>query len=166
MEVIVAILLFLAIGIGGLSLAPWVPTRRRDIGRVMRIAGLTPGQTFYDLGCGDGRVAAAAGRQSARAIGLEMSVMMYLVCLARKALGSRAEYRLANAMTTDLSDADVVYVYGLFSTLKDMLKPKLERELKPGAKVISYAFRIEGWTPAVIDRPGRARDLPIYLYIR
>jgi SAM-dependent methyltransferase len=168
----VALLIFLlAIAVGMLvpflSLAPWLPTRARDIERALTLAGLKPGERFYDLGCGDGRVVAAAVRHGAKAVGFEISLAMWLVCRVRQVFGSArgAVFSLKNLFGQDLSDADVVYVYGLPGANAGRLKPKLEAELKPGARVVAYQFRFEGWQPTAVDGTP-PRDRRIYLYTR
>src|SRR3989338_11069432 len=64
-----------------LSFAPWVPARGRDLKRIFKLAALKPGQIFYDLGCGDGKaVFYAAKNFRVRAIGVEFSFPLYLLC--------------------------------------------------------------------------------------
>ncbi len=46
----------------------------------------------------------------------------------------------------DLSDANVVFLY-LSPAVNLELKPKLLSELKPGSRVVSHLFPIEGWKP-------------------
>ena len=41
------------------------------------------------------------------------------------------------------------------------LRPKLEAELKPTARVVTHDFRIPGWQPVHVERLGSHR---IYLY--
>jgi SAM-dependent methyltransferase len=168
----VALLLFLlaiaaSMLVPFLSLAPWLPTRGRDIDRALTLAGLKPGERFYDLGCGDGRVVSAAAGRGAEAIGLEISFAMWLFCRVRQAFGfaDGATFRFKNLFGQDLSDADVVYVYGLPEVNAKRLKPKLEAELKPGARVVAYEFRFDGWQPTAIDG-SPPRDKRIYLYTR
>jgi len=50
----------------------------------------------------------------------------------------------------DLSDADVIYFF-LMPSKMNRLRKKFEKELKPGARVISYVWPIEGWTPIKVD---------------
>jgi hypothetical protein len=43
------------------------------------------------------------------------------------------------------------------------LKDKFQKELKPGARIVSYIFPIEGIKPNIISKP-KEKELPIYLY--
>ncbi|MDO8667545.1 MAG: class I SAM-dependent methyltransferase [bacterium] len=149
-----------------LSFAPWVPCRSRDLARIFKLAGLKEGQVFYDLGCGDGKlVIYAANHYKAKAIGLEISLPFYLFCRLRKIFNFKADinFKFKNLFKEDLSPADVVYFFGMPETINKKLCAKLKRELKPGAKIISYTFSLVGWTPKIIDKPT-PNDLSIYLY--
>jgi len=155
------------LAMGGLSLIIWLPTRTKDLARIMRLADLGSADIFYDLGCGDGRVAFyIAGKTGAQVTGLELAWPLYLFCLIRRSFSRRKNpvFRCSDLFKVDLSRADVVYVFGIPDKLASKLKPKLEQGLKPGSKVISYAFAIAGWTPAKIDRPTE-QDIPIFLYV-
>jgi len=166
------ILLFIIISLASLvfsvwSFAPWVPSRSRDLKRIFKLADLKEGQVFYDLGCGDGRVVLYAGENfKAKAIGLEVSLIFYLICQFRKFMDYRdnVSFKFKNLFKQDLRTADVVYFFGLPSTINNKLSAKLKKELKPGAKIISYSFKLNDWTPKVIDKPTAA-DLPVYLYV-
>lgn len=150
-----------------LSFAPWVPSRGRDLARIFKLADLKPGQTFYDLGCGDGKlVIYAAEHYKVQAIGLEISLPLYLICRLRKIFikEGQAEFKFKNLFKENISDADVVYFFGIPGSLNESFTAKLKKELKPGAKVISYAFKLNNWAPAIIDKPSE-KDLPINLYI-
>jgi SAM-dependent methyltransferase len=150
----------------GLSLIVWVPTRRADLPRILKLADPRPNDIIYELGCGDGRVAAfLAEHSSAKIIGLELAWPFYLISKARQLLvgQNNLAIRCHNLFKTDLSDASTVYVFGIPGKLAEKLRPKLERELKPGAKVISYGFAIAGWQPEVMDQPsGKAARIFVY----
>lgn len=149
-----------------LSFAPWVPSRSRDLERTFRLADLKEGQIFYDLGCGDGKVVIYAGdHYKVKAIGLEISLPLYLVCQFRKIFNRQAnlQFKLKNLFKENLALADVVYFFGMPETINKKLGAKLKQELKPGAKIISYSFKLNDWTPKLIDKPTE-KDLPIYLY--
>jgi hypothetical protein len=151
-----------------LSLAPWVPTRGRDLKRVFKLAGLKPGEVFYDLGCGDGRlVIEAAKKYGADARGIEMTLPFYFHCLVRKLFCGKktVKFKLKNLFAEDLSPANVIYFFGLPDSINLRLKEKLLKEAKPGTRIISYAFKLTGLVPEAIDKPTDD-DLPIYLYKR
>jgi SAM-dependent methyltransferase len=149
-----------------LSFAPWVPSRSRDLKRIFKLADLKPGQIFYDLGCGNGKVIIyAANNYKVKAIGLEISLLFYLICKIRQVLnrGKNIEFKFKNLYKENLSAADVVYLFGIPYSLNEKFSLKLKEELKPGAKIISYSFKLNGVEPKTIDKPGE-KDLPIYLY--
>ena len=61
---------------------------------------------------------------------------------------------------TDIHDATVVTLY-LLPDVNMRLRPKLWRELRPGARVVSHAFTMGDWEPEkTIDVNGRM----IYLW--
>jgi hypothetical protein len=47
---------------------------------------------------------------------------------------------------TSVSEATVVTLY-LLPGLNVKLRPKLMKELRPGARIVSHAFGISGWEP-------------------
>ncbi|MBN2387315.1 MAG: class I SAM-dependent methyltransferase [Anaerolineales bacterium] len=133
---------------------PWVPTLARRTQRALELASLQPGEIFYDLGCGDGRVLISAARRGARAIGIEVSPLHCLIALIRAALagvGGRVAVRWGNFYRCDLSDADVIYWYG-HSRYGEKLKSYLERQLRVGARVVSINVDFPGWQPEALDR--------------
>lgn len=161
-------LLLLSSAIAGWSFAPWVPIWSKDLPRVFALAQLKPGEVFYDLGCGNGKtVFYAAEQQAANAIGVELSFPLWLTCRLRQAWRRTpyVTFKLGNLFRQNLSSADVIYVFGMPEKLQHKLRAKLERELKPGSRVVSYTFPITGWQPTKVDKPS-PKDISIYLYQR
>jgi len=157
-----------SLAFAGWSFAPWVPAFKKDLPRIAKLAKLKPGQKFYELGSGTGSVSFYINKTTGTdVVGLEISLPMYLISKVKQLFykNPKLKIRFKNLYKQDLSDADVVYFFGIPRTLKDKLRLKLENDLKPGAKVISYAFLIEDWQPEIIDKPG-AKDVSIYLYVR
>ena len=69
-----------------------------------------------------------------------------------------------NALKYDLSGADVVTLY-LLTSSNERLKPILEKDLKPSARVVSHDFEIRGWKPVKVDKMVvDGRPHMIYLY--
>lgn len=150
-----------------LSFAPWVPSRGRDLKRIFKLADLKPGQVFYELGCGDGRVTIyAANNFNIKAIGLEISLPFYLICKLRQFFqkSNKLEFKFKNLYKENLAPADAVYFFGMPYVLNEKFCQKLRKELRPGTKIISYSFKLTDWPPKLIDKPS-ANDLPVYLYV-
>jgi SAM-dependent methyltransferase len=142
--------------------APWVPTARLTIHRMLSLAGVRPGEVVYDLGCGDGRVLVIAARSfGARAVGIELDLSRFLCSLAVVAafgLWHRVRVVHGDLFRQDLRVADVVVTYLLQAT-NDRLQAKLLRDLRPGARVISNTFTFSGMPLAGCDE-----DRKLYLY--
>ena len=143
---------------------PWVPTREKRIRRALELVKLHPGETIYDLGAGDGRVLIMAAKEfGAQAVGIEIGPMQCLVGWLRSLFsGSRqsVQVRCGNFYRTDVSDADVIFVY-LTSAQTARLGEKLARELKPRARVVSIAADFPDWQPDIVDR-----EAVIFVYQR
>ncbi len=159
---------FLSLAIAGVSFAPWVPTSKKDIQRIIDISQIKEGQIIYDLGCGIGTVVFEITKQlPVSAVGFERAWPLFLVCLWRKKLGAfkgTPNFEFGNFFKKDISKADIIYIFGMPDKILKKLKPKMEKELKKGTKVVSYVFPIEGWRESKIDKiSGRPQ---IYLYIK
>lgn len=134
---------------------PWVPSRDKRIRRALQLAEVHPGEIVYDLGAGDGRVLVLAAREfGARGVGIEVSPMHCLIARLRALLtgtSRQIQMRCANMYSYPLANADVVYVYATPEHAA-RLQPHLERQLKPGARVVTLSAEMKGWQPDQIDR--------------
>jgi SAM-dependent methyltransferase len=151
---IVAFLVGLWLMIPYLYGLPWVPTHYQRIRKALELAQLRPGEVLYDLGAGDGRVLIIAAREyQAHAIGIEISAGLCLVAWLRTRfshLSKQVTIKQGNFYKMDLKDADVVFAY-MTSGQAPRLRPRLEDQLKPGARVVTISFDMEGWQPDAID---------------
>lgn len=150
------------------KLAPYVPSPQRVVERMLDMAAPKPGETVYDLGCGDGRVlVTAAQRFNTRAVGIEVDdrlVRQATDDVLRKNLQDRIKIIQGDLLQADLSGADVVVLY-LLTGSNELLRPRLEKMLKPGTRVVSYAYKIPGWKAQKIDRTDEQHGHEIYLYV-
>ena len=152
----------------GNPLVPFVPTREESIPLVLRALNLREDDVLYELGCGDGRVAVEAARRYP---------VKKVVCVEiREDLVKRAAERAKKAGVEDrvvvvrgdffkvpLRDATVVYMY-LLTSINEQLKPKLEKELRPGARVVTLDFQIPGWKPVkVYGSSGWQKTIYVYV---
>src|ERR1700722_1192581 len=137
------------------TLAPSFPTPQTIVERMLTLAQVKPGETVYDLGCGDGRIVITAAQMfRARAVGIEIRRDIYETTLGKVAslgLSDQVQIVHGNALHYDLSPADVVTLY-LLTSSNERLKPVLVKYLKPSARVVSHDFEIRGWTPASVEK--------------
>jgi predicted RNA methylase len=146
--------LWLSIVWPGLAGAPWLPSRRRDVRRMLKLAEVEAEDVVYDLGSGDGRVLIAAARDfEARAVGIEIEPLKYLWTKLRlrwSGVSDRARVVWGNFFSEDLSGADVVIVY-LRQDTNNRLMHKLWHELRPGTRVVTNTFIFPGWEVVRMD---------------
>lgn len=138
--------------------ASFVPTPIEVVDRMLELSEVTKDDVVYDLGSGDGRVVIrAAKRFGARGVGVEIN--RELVDLSRtrareEGVSHLVDFRLQDALTVDLSEASVVALY-LTPEFNSKLRPILERQLQPRARVVSHDHAMEGWTPDKLETmPG------------
>ncbi len=137
---------------------------------MLEYADLKTGETLYDLGSGDGRIVFMAVQEfGAQGIGIENDRRLFNEAIFKsKELGLNETIKFIHddIFNIDLSPADVVT---LFLTVNgvEQLRPKLERELKPETRVVSYIYPILGWNKEkeITIKAGYSRgSYPIYLY--
>lgn len=137
----------------GFSGAPYLPTSKKKLKAALALAEIKAGEIVGDLGCGDGRFLFLASRETpARmVIGWEISLLPYLASMIKKLFRFRHSRKViihyASFYQADFSQLDVIYCFGLPRVMKK-LEPKLLRELKPGSRLVSYAFSLPNLQPA------------------
>jgi predicted RNA methylase len=136
---------------------------------MLTLANVRAGELVYDLGAGDGRILYSAVKDfDAKAIGIELHESRYETIakrIEREHLGNSVGVIRGDFFNIDLSQADVVTLY-LLTSVNTMIKPKLERELKAGARVVSHDFPIHGWVPLQVEkvRDKFSNTHMVYLY--
>ena len=137
------------------NLAPFVPTPELVVDKMLEASELKPGETLYDLGCGDGRILfVAAQKFGANAVGVELSAKLVSQAMDKaRRLGLQGQVRVikGNLLNVNLRDADVVTLY-LLRLSNERVKPNLRKQLKPGARVISHDYPIMGWKPYRVEK--------------
>jgi len=130
------------------------------VAAMVEMAGLKDGDTVYDLGCGDGRLAIAAALRNPTVRGVGIDIDPDRVAVARDAaaaagLTGRLRFRRADIFREDLSRANVVMMY-LSTSVNERLRPQFDK-LPPGSRIVSYAYSIPGVKP-VQEKTVRGKD--------
>jgi SAM-dependent methyltransferase len=141
-----------------------------DVAQAMlRLADVKSGDTVYDLGCGDGRIVIAAVRER-RARGVCVDIDPLRIAESREnavaaGVGERIEFLNDDLLAVDLGGATVVMLF-LSSALNLKLRPKLQRELPPGARIVSHWHDMGDWTPRQTLRVrSGGYERPVYLWV-
>lgn len=143
--------------------APWVPTPRKNVRRMLEIAEVSSDDVLVDLGSGDGRIIIMAAEEfGAKSIGVEVDPFRALwsrIKIRRKNLQESVRVLRKNFFKVDLRDATVVTIYQGHEVNK-RIREKLSRDLQPGSRVVSYRFLLQGWTPHRTDE-----ESSIFVYV-
>ncbi len=134
------------------NLSGFSPTRMAVVDQMLELGEVGPQDVVYDLGCGDGRIVVRAAQQfGARGVGIDIDPERIREARARAreaGVEDRVEFHLADARAVDLGPATVVMLY-LPQRANLLLLPKLERELRPGTRIISQDADLGRWDQIV-----------------
>jgi len=129
---------------------PFVVTPMSVVDAMLDVVAPTPTDSLFDLGSGDGRIPVlAAARYGTPSVGVELQDTLVTIARgnARRAgVGELVRFVQGDLFEADLRPATVVTLY-LFTTVNLRLRPKLLRELRPGARVVSHHFGMGDWEP-------------------
>ncbi len=138
----------------------YVPTPQEVVDAMLKLAKVTSDDVIYDLGSGDGRIPITAAKTfGARGVGIDIDPQRIREANANLKLadvGDRVRFLNQDLFTTDISEATVVTLY-LLPSLNLKLIPKLNKELKPGTRVVSNSFDMGGAAPPLekVEVSGR-----------
>jgi ribosomal protein L11 methylase PrmA len=137
----------------------YVPTPEEVVEAMLQVAKVTKNDVVYDLGTGDGRIPVlAAKKYGARGVGIDIDPQRIKDAtenVAKNGVGDRVRIIQGDLFETDISEATVVTLY-LLPSLNQKLIPKLNKELKPGTRIVSHAFDMGDWKPEQeLDVNGR-----------
>lgn len=143
--------------------AGFEPTSRKLVKKMLDMARAGEGDVVYDLGSGDGRIVIEAARSyDAQAVGIEADPLRYIWSRMKvMLLGLQNQVTMVwgNFFREDTSRATVVTLF-LSSKANQNLKNKLQSELQPGTRVVTYYWMINGWKPVREDKENQ-----IYMYV-
>ena len=148
---------------------PFVRSTPEVIDRMLELARIKPDDVVYDIGSGDGAIIiSAAKKYGVHGIGIEIDQDLVLKArdkAFREKVEHLVEFRVQDAFTVDVSPATVVTLY-MLPEFNAKMRPILERQLKPGARVVSHDYPIEGWVPdrSEIVKGGFVHDHTVMLF--
>ena len=165
----VALVLFAIASTAQSRLAPYVATPLDVVERMLRLADVGTRDVLYDLGCGDGRIVIMAAQKfGARGVGVDIDASLVTKAKAdavAAGVADRVNFRVQDALTTDLHEATVVTLY-LLAASNVALKPMLQRDLPNGARIVSHNFPMGDWEPDRVDNftdaSGKKRTLYLW----
>ena len=152
-------------------IVPYVPTPMAVVQKMLEIAKVEPDDVVYDLGSGDGRIIIMAAQKfGAHAVGVELDPDLYQKSserIRKLGLQDRAQIIHENMFEVNVRHATVVTLY-LLTAVNERLRPKLERELRSEARVVSHDFQVPGWQPTQTVEVTSENQVTskIYLYVR
>ena len=113
---------------------------------MLQMAEVKAGDYVIDLGCGDGRIAIAAAKRGAKALGVDIDPRRIEDAnenAKKEGMTGKVSFRRQNLFETEIDEANVITMY-LLTTINLKLRPRL-LELKPGTRVVSHAFELGDW---------------------
>lgn len=147
----------------------FIPTPDDAIAAMLSLAELSPADRVYDLGCGDGRLLRRAVAQAeCRGVGVDVDDQLLQVARTQaqaEGVGEQLQFVQANLYAVDLTEATVVLLY-LLPHLNLRLRPRLQTQLPPGARVISHQFDMGDWPPEThLALPDSEEESVIYRWV-
>jgi SAM-dependent methyltransferase len=144
------------------------PTSPEVVEVMLRLANVKAGEVVYDLGCGDGRIVITAVREfGARGVCVDIDPQRIAESQKNaRAAGVADHIRFLNQdlFVTDLSEAAVVMLF-LSPALNLKVRPKLLRDLKPGARIVSHWHDMGDWKPQkTVSVQSSGRERSVYLW--
>jgi SAM-dependent methyltransferase len=152
-------------------ITPYVPTPRDVAEKMLEFAQVDKYDRVYDLGSGDGRIVILAAQKfGAEAVGIELEgklVEQSSAQIAALGLAQRAQIIRGDIFQSDFHRATVVTLY-LLTRVNERLRPLLEKQLRPGARVVCNSYQVPGWKPDKVQNLVSQNGAPytLYLYIR
>ena len=129
----------------------WVPTPDDIVDEMIKMAKVTKDDVVYEPGAGDARILIAAAKAGAKkGVGIEFDAKK-----AAEATMKVKDAKLDKVITIiegdalkdrDYSEATVVFLY-MGNEFNNLLRPILEKQLKPGTRIVSHRFVLGDWKP-------------------
>ena len=148
-----------------MSYVPFIASPPEVVKRMLELTEAKSDDVVYDLGSGDGRILITAVEQFGvkKAVGVESREDLVKVSReeVRRGLEDRITIIHGDFHQVPIGEADIITLF-LTTSANERLRPKLEREIKDGVRVVSHDYEILGWKPVKVESLGQHT---IYLYV-
>lgn len=134
--------------------APYLPTPQKVVDTIVKLSDIKSGERVADLGSGDGRIVIAFAKKGIEAHGYEINPLLVVISkirIARAGVRDKAHIHWSNFWMNNVSQFDVVILFGKQSMMKQLAK-KLQKELQKGSRIFSYAFHFPNLPPVTEDK--------------
>ena len=135
----------------------WLPTQQDCLDIFFELTPVSSSDIVYDLGSGDGRLLfKVLEKGTGKCVGIDIDPER--ICAAMKEaenrqVTDRITFIEADILNVDLSEATLILCY-LFPSASAVLRPKFEKELKQGTRIVMEDFEIPGWKPIEVKGKG------------
>ncbi|HMS23727.1 MAG TPA: methyltransferase domain-containing protein [Candidatus Saccharibacteria bacterium] len=132
--------------------APYLPTKKDQIRVALNLLNLKSGQSFIELGCGDGRVLKAAAKNGLRVTGYELNPILVVVAKI-VTFSHRKQITIiwGNYWHKKWPEADGIYCF-LLDKYMARLDQKISKDYSNPVRLASYAFKIPNKKPVRTDQ--------------
>jgi uncharacterized protein (TIGR03000 family) len=129
----------------------WVPTPDDIVDEMMKLGNVKKGDIVYEPGPGDARMLIAAVKKGAdKGVGIEIDPKKVVESKENvKKAGFEKQITIIEGdalKDRDYSEATVVLLY-MGNEFDNLLRPILEKQLKPGSRIVSHRFVMGDWAP-------------------
>lgn len=150
-----------------MAYVPFISSPPEVVRRMLEKVDIRGGETIYDLGCGDGRIIITAVEEfkAKKAVGVEIREDLVKTAteeIRKKGLEHAVSVVHGDFLQVPIGEADAVTLF-LTTSANERLRPKLDRELRDGVRVVSHDYEIVGWKPVKVENMGQHT---IYVYIK
>lgn len=143
---------------------PYEPTTPEIVAGMIELGKVTKKDVVFDLGCGDGRIVIEAARRlGARGVGIDIDPERIAEAKenARRAgVRDLVTFRTQDLFHADIKSATVVMLY-LWPHVNLRLLPKLQKELRPGTRIVSHSHNMGDWKP---EKEVQVDDHTLYFW--
>jgi hypothetical protein len=140
--------------IGEIGGAAFVPTNQEEIVKLLEKLKIRPGQMFYDLGSGDGRVVKLAVKKY-QAVGVGVEINPWLILWSRCTSNweglKNIKFLRQDFWGVKIASADYIYFY-MSPRSARKLGERAKKECKNGTTIISKAFEIKNLKDKLVER--------------